>query len=532
MGGRIGLMGLLVMATGCNGCPQPTLEDTRANPSLAPSALDFGTVDVTQRTTREFTIRNDGDRDFDELTFELSPETDPAFTLGELPQSVPSGQETRTVRVSVLPLVATTFAGVVKVRGRVAGDGAPDPLFQEFEVPLSALAVDNGLPDIQVEPAMVTFGRVGLSDVVRKTVTIRNVGVRDLIVQGVVLEAPPDGPFRCATCAAAQNSTLTPTSSVSFEVAFNPGALQDYAAELVVTSTDPDEREVRVPLSGAGQEAPVACITLLDDVTMLRPEGTVRMDGACSTTPNQGAYIQQYQWELVYRTVGSTTTLESVVPDNNGPRGVVLTVDCPDPALVGADPCSTRIDSVADLAGTYEVALTVVDSTGIRSAPTTVRYRATPTEALHIQLVWDHPSGDLDLHFMRGSGPLFNHLTDCYFSNRFPVWFGDAATDPRNPRLDVDDQGGFGPENVNVIAPEPGRYRVAVHYWNKKTDGDPAALATLRIFVKGQLAVEQNQFFSRDQEMWLVGDLDWPQDPDAQPVFNPLADVSPYPRPF
>lgn len=516
---------------GCEGCFNNPLQDTRATPSVEPTALDFGNVDVSQRTVRSFVIRNDGDRDYDELSVTLSADTDPAFRMVEVPVLVPPGGGSRTVGVEILPRVATTFAGKVLVRGRVANDSAAEPRFAEFEVPLSAVAVNNGVPDIQVEPAAVEFGQVGLADVVRKTVTIRNVGVRDLILEGITLDSPADGPFRCATCATIQ-TTLTPTTSVSVEVAFNPAGLQAYTAQLVVLSTDPDEPMVNVPLSGTGQQAPTACITLLDDVTMLRPEGTVRMDGACSNTPNAGAYIATYLWELVYRTAGSTTTLESVIPDGNGPRSVSLEVACAAPGTAGVTPCSTRVDSVADLAGVYEVALTVTDSTGIRSAPTTVRYRAVPTEALHVQLVWDHPTADLDLHFMRGIGPVFNHATDCYFSNRFPVWWGGVATDPRNPRLDVDDQGGFGPENINVIEPEPGRYRVAVHYWNKKTDGDPSTLATLRIYVKGQLALEQGQFFSRDQELWNVADLDWPADPDALPTINPIADVTPYPRPF
>lgn len=524
----LSVLGSLVLAAGCT----PTnLQETRAQPTVSPAALEFGQVDLSQRTIQSFTLVNQGDRVFDELVFELTPETDPAFTLGEVPTSIPPTGGSRTVEVHLLPLVATTYAGTVKIRGRVAAEGARDPLFEEFEVQLTAAAVNNGVPRIVVEPATVDFGLVGMGDVARQTLTIRNVGVRDLIITEALLDQAAGSPFRCPTCASLV-TTLAPTASTSLDLVFSPDGLSQYQGDVLIRSNDPSNLELRVPLVGQGQQAPQACLEVLDDLSMLRPGGTVRLDGACSTTANNGAFLQTYSWELSYRTAGSLAVLQSVVPAGNGPRGAFLDIDCPDPADMQALPCSTRMDALADLAGTYEVSLTVIDSLGIRSAPATQRYRAVPLEALHIQLVWDHPTADLDLHFIRSNGPAFNHATDCYFSNRFPAWFGADATDPRNPRLDVDDQGGFGPENINVVAPEPGRYRVAVHYWNRKTDGDPSTLATLRVYVKGQLALEQGQFFSADQQMWNVVDIDWPTDPNAQPTLNPVSNVIPYPRPF
>ncbi len=529
------LLGLAMLSavTGCEGCFIDGLQDTRAVVTVSPSpTLDFGQVDVTQRRVQSITITNTGDRNYNELTFRLTPETDPAFKLGtDLPAFVPLGGGVRTVEISVLAVVANTLSGRLIVEGRLAEDSATDPRRQTFEIDLRAVAVNNGLPDVEVTPTMLDFGRVGLNDVARRTITIKNVGIRDLIVEEVVLDAPPDSPFRCPTCESIR-TTLAPTDSVTTEVIFAPPGLETYTATLHVRSLDPDELDVPVTITGGGSVVPVACIELLDDVTMLRPQTTVRMDGACSMATVPGTYLKTFEWELTYRSPGSSSTLKSVIPMGGGPTGVELDIECPDPAAMGTTPCSTRMDSVADLAGTYEVTLVVVDNEGIRSAPANVRYRAVPEEALHIQLVWDHPTADLDLHYMRNSGPPFNHVTDCYFSNRFPVWFGVDVMDPRNPRLDVDDTGGFGPENVNVKAPEVGRSRVGVHYWNRKTDGDPAVLATLRIYVRGQLAFEQGQFFTEDQQFWNVADIDWPSDPEALPTINPISDIVPYPRPF
>jgi hypothetical protein len=523
----------LLMLQACTDCGGLRVIDTRANPSISPSpTLDFGQVDVTQRKTVSFTIKNGGDRKFDEITYALSADTDPAFTLGtNLPTQV-SASGSKPVEVRCLPLVATTLAGKLTIRGRVAEEGAADPKFAEFVLDLRAVAVNNGLPRMEVTPLMVDFGRVGLNDVARATITIKNVGIRDLIVTEARLDGPTDSPFRCATCASI-NTVLTPTSAITTEVAFSPAGLETYAATLHILSLDPNNLDVAVSLQGAGSVVPTACISFLDDVSMLRPETTVRLDGACSEATVPGTWIQHYEWELTYRTPGSQAVLLNVLPMNDGARGLSLDIECPDPAATGATPCSTRMDTVADLAGTYEATLVVVDNMGIRSAPTTARYRAIPEQALHIQLVWDHPTADLDLHFMKNQGPPFNRATDCYFGNRFPAWWGDTNdSDPRNPRLDVDDTGGFGPENINVREPEPGCYRIGVHYWNKKTDGDPSVLATVRVYVRGQLALEQGQFFATDQQFWNVVDLCWPADPMTPASLDPVNDVVPYPRPF
>jgi hypothetical protein len=520
-----------LLLSGCEGCTAGPLTETRAQPDVNPLKIDFGIVDVTQLTTRSFTLTNGGERTFDGLTLELAAASDPAFSLGSLPGQVLPGERV-DVEVSVEPMLEASIAGQVLINGRVVDESGDEPHFASFTVDLTAVARNNGLPDIELLPAdLLDFGRVGQGDVAFGDVLVRNVGVRDLRLEDMVL-SPQAGAFSCrSNCALPQGTVLRPLETLSVGLAFSPPSVEDYEATLTFASNDPDEREVTVTLKGGGQTVPQCVLDLLDDVGDLEPQTTVRLDGSRSSTAVQGAYIKTYQWTASYRPPGSTTVLES--QGAGLPRGVNLNVECPDPATLPANtPCSTRVDELADVAGTYEVTLVVLDSNDVPSAPCTARFRAIPQEALHVQLVWDHPTADLDLHFMRSTGPVFNHASDCYFSNRFPTWWGGDSADPRNPRLDVDDQGGFGPENVNVREPEPGPYRVAVHYWNSKTEGDPAALATLRVYVHGQLAMEQNHFFSQDQEMWTVADIDWPSDPEAQVTPSPIGTVEPYARPW
>lgn len=75
------------------------------------------------------------------------------------------------------------------------------------------------------------------------------------------------------------------------------------------------------------------------------------------------------------------------------------------------------------------------------------------------------------------------HGSDCSFANRFPEW-GEPGRDD-DPRLDVDDIRGFGPEVITLNEPADGAYMAAVHYFTDRI-GEPA-LATVKVYVKGEL---------------------------------------------
>jgi uncharacterized protein YfaP (DUF2135 family) len=93
-----------------------------------------------------------------------------------------------------------------------------------------------------------------------------------------------------------------------------------------------------------------------------------------------------------------------------------------------------------------------------------------------VQLTWvSNPSSDLDLHLVRPGG-VFASGNDCYFGN----CTGTGLTwGSGNPRLDVDDTDGFGPENIYLTTgAESGLYRVIIHDW----DGTVGEVATVRIY--------------------------------------------------
>jgi hypothetical protein len=577
----LSILGLLLLSvtimTGCQGCDEDLIE-VRSRMTLDPLEVELNPVPVAADTLILFEVGNPSSISINMKNVSLSADSDPAFEIMAQPESVsPRGKE--TIQVKVRPMLPTTIEATLIVES----NADQDPI---LEAHIKVTSLDMGLPDIEVDPESVVFAEVATLDVARAQVTITNVGARDLLLDGMNItwsriNTPPpptssqnDGGLSGETTDDAGNAiepttqdggqtTSTATSgadagastpdttedngsetaladagmvangdetppfrlltsvpsawplpagqSLTVDLAFSPEHAASYLGELNIHSNDPDEAIVTVPLSGQGYACPVAVAQFLDpeDIDGLEPLDTIRLDGTDSYAQTAGGTISEYEWRLTQRPVGSTA-----IPI----------------------PTSARAQISCDLAGDYEVALSVNDDRGLRSCfDDFLRFSCIPTEELHIQLVWDHPYADMDLHLLREAGDVFDHDSDTYFSNREPEWYPE--TPAANPILDLDDNQGYGPENINVEAPQPGsRHTIYVHYWDAQTDGDAFSIATIRIYAYGQIVTEHQLAFESDEMLWQAAEIIWPDATDAgldpTPIVNVFATTIDYPRPF
>lgn len=146
-----------------------------------------------------------------------------------------------------------------------------------------------------------------------------------------------------------------------------------------------------------------------------------------------------------------------------------------------------------DVAGEYALRLRVTDDAGLSDECVTV-VRAVPREGLRVELVWDPPGrtcpresgaacdrSDVDLHLLRdpGTGTRWRSNDECYYFNcnaaagRSLAWGMSGSAD--DPRLDIDDVDGHGPENINLDRPTARAYRIGVHYFDAHGAGAQAA---------------------------------------------------------
>lgn len=506
----------LPLGPACN-CGVEQLETPRPRMIVDPEEVNIASAPVAQDTRIVIQIHNPSIVNLTGVEAELV-DADVAFELREAPQEVLPAQ-TEEVVIVVRPRTVTTLNATLVLTAAEPARPA------RVEVPIVVTSVDAGVPDICDYPESIQFAGVGRNSVGRASVDVRNCGVRDLLLDEVFFcPTPGDGePTDPAHPECGLDTSITLTSVVapgtpvgpqvgaSLQLIFQPTDLVAHRGNLVIRSNDPDENPVVIPVDGTGADCPTAVATLVDDPESIEPFDTVRIDGRDSIPAggvDVGPPIEEYQWSIVQRPVGSTAVLSSDSAD--------------------------RVELPVDLAGGYVVQLHVVDTAGIRSCePAIVEIPVVPTEELLVQLVWDHDSADLDVHLVRAGGTPFTHEDDCYFSNREPSGPPWSDVPEQNPVLDHDDSRGYGPENVNIVAPAPGsRWQLLVHYWNKQTDRSPRTEATVRVFVYGQQVIEVSRTFEDDQQLWQALDITWPEEEGAPASISQIGVLEPFARPF
>lgn len=288
----------------------------------------------------------------------------------------------------------------------------------------------------------------------------------------------------------------------------------DHTAKMLLESNAPNAEQVEIPMLAKARHAPVAIakvrpcsvdnVTECSDAEDLNPLMRVYFDGTDSHDPSGGTIVS-YLWEVIEVPPGTDTLM-----------------------LQETGATTPYFSFWMPLTGTYTVQLTVTNDLGVPSAVTeTSRIEVTshPDSRLHIQLVWDSPTADLDLHFVyAGQEPsgreVYHKDWDCYWFRCRPSnvpedhganrWFtSSAAFEGPNPHLDIDDTNGFGPENTNIDIPAAGKYHIYVHYYAIGNGDDMERTGTtIRVYAEGLLIGEFQRALNKN-DLWAVAEVEW-----------------------
>ena len=189
-------------------------------------------------------------------------------------------------------------------------------------------------------------------------------------------------------------------------------------------------------------DAPVASCSVSPSVVEAIAEAAT-WSGGGSMDP--GGSPLTYEWTLVSQPMGSAVSIPSGPPTS-----------------------PSRADFFADLAGEYVGQLVVTNAEGLSSPPCEAILIAEPNADLWVEMFWEYPGDDMDLHLVAPGGTL-RTSSDCYYVNCVEgSWsggldWGVTGVGIDDPSLDLDDIPGTGPENINIEEPESGIYTVVVH---------------------------------------------------------------------
>jgi hypothetical protein len=497
------------------GCPDEPLAELRPDIAVDPAAVDFGAIqpgvvhedviDVGNRGTGNLVVRG----------VRIEPD-DAGFTVVASPTSVGAGRsEPLTLRV-IVPVAGPTSANLI-----VASDDEDTP---ELRVPLTA---EGGVGHLFIAPDPIVFGRVNEGPGATVNVVVENDGLDNVVVDAAAFVDAVG--FDVDTAALPQS--LAPRAALALVVSLRPDAAMVVGGpELrdtlrLTTSIGPHE----VVATASVNLAPIATVVERDTRRTLVKVGVndpVIADGAETIDPEGDAFT--YSWSVAERPPGSVA------------------------AVVGQGQPQVRV--TPDVVGRYLVRLRATDVHGaFREADLTLLPRD-----LAAVLTWT-PAGDapclafsdaqcaafspaerqqnccgqsdLDVHLIAPGGVLGDYGAcpgtcesadfcaeesdahvdtcrqaglDCSFANRFPEWGVRGRAD--DPRLDIDDVSGAGPEVISLNEPQDGIYRVVVHYCLDR-NVEPS-LATLTLFEEGEVMAVAGPQRVEEGGAWIAAILE------------------------
>lgn len=461
----------LLLLLGSAGCSDEPL--VRADPRilLGEESIEFGAVAVGDAVTREIAFQNVGQGP---LQFTTSIEGSSAGVF--LPEALdlplsPGGQG--RLRVTFAPTEVARYQVVLALLTN-------DRQHPRVEIALGGDGYRRG--ELEVEPRLLDFGMVNAGAASIREVTIQNIGNGELKVTEIALDAATSKDFSVLSSTRTP-ATLSEGAAVPIRVAYRPTAasVPPPAGILRVRAADPFRPEVEVALQARLNRAPVAQAGPDRSAEPLDP---IELDGSESFDPD-GDLPLSFAWTLTQAPVGSQARLE----EETQPVARLT----------------------PDLVGVYEAELWVSDNTGLRSlVPDRAVVTVRPAERLLVELVWDSPIADLDLHVLAPGGTFGGRL-DCFFGNRSPDW-GTQVDPADDPLLLRDDLAGFGPETFAYAHPVSGSYLLLADYFASHTSsGEEPANATMRVFVDGLLKAEIARRLERQGQRWSVAQVLWPE---------------------
>ena len=303
------------------------------------------------------------------------------------------------------------------------------------------------LPSISCSPLVLNYGTLAVGQSQTQGVTCKNTGLGPLTFSSFTVTSSTPNAFRLSNTPA---TTLLTNESTIISVTYSSSSLTSDTGNLRILSNDPSLSQLDVPLMANSYDpnnCPGAVLSVLSpNLAYLKPLDTVQFDAGGSSDPDAGDGIAEYIYTVLVRPAGST----SQIVQQTGNRA--------------------RASFFVDLAGDYTIQLQVRDKKGLLSCnpeKAIINLSAIPRKAIHVQLVWSTSEGDFDLHLVKPGSSIWN--SDCYYSSKTPGW-GSYG----NPTLDIDDQHGYGPENINLDNPGTGTYKVYVHYYDSWSEHNTA----------------------------------------------------------
>lgn len=229
---------ILSLLSGCAGSANGTANQTStASFQLSPASLNFGQVVIGKQTTQAVAISNTGKVPVKINQITLSNEHFSAAPI--TPMQLAVGR-TESFNVTVNPTTSGNLTGTLTVQA----DGTPAAV-----ISLSATALSSQA-QMSVSPGNINFGTVSTGSKGISNLLITNSGASDLTVSMLAITGADFTLSGMTT-----PKTIAPGQSVPMALTFSPTAAGGVTGSLNITSNDPTNPTITIPMSGTGTAA-------------------------------------------------------------------------------------------------------------------------------------------------------------------------------------------------------------------------------------------------------------------------------------
>lgn len=208
---------------------------------VTPASHNYGFISLDNSSSQVFVVENEGDSPLhvDEIRILGNDPADFAILQGSAPKTIPS-QGSYNVTVEFEPKTLGAKSATLRI-------GSDDPDENPFDIPLSG---NDETPDIQTDKSDLNFGDVILESQITKSIQLTNAGRINLEISAISITGSHAGSYQILT--GGVPVVLSESESQAVEVQFHPVSVGEKTASLVITSNDPDENPLTIPITGMG----------------------------------------------------------------------------------------------------------------------------------------------------------------------------------------------------------------------------------------------------------------------------------------